>query len=161
MSRTEKSSGRPISLDQLLALNDEMAALVRAGIPLEQGLTALGHESPGKLGSLATRLADRLRAGENLAEILQRDELMFPPAWRSVVLAGIRSGHLAAALEGLSQTVRRAAEFRRSIAASLIYPFIVVAIAYGFLLFTLDLVGAHSDTRLSRSGIPAGSSSSR
>ena len=137
MSRTENTGGRPISLNQLLALNDEMAALVRAGIPLEQGLTALGDESPGKLGSLATRLADRLRSGENLTEILQRDELMFPPAWRSVVMAGIRSGHLAAALEGLSQTVRRAAEVRRSIAVSLIYPFIVVSIAYGFLLFTL------------------------
>ena len=47
-----------VTLDQLLALNDEMAALVRAGIPLEQGLTALGHEAPGKLGLLATRLAD-------------------------------------------------------------------------------------------------------
>jgi type II secretory pathway component PulF len=137
VSRTEKTSGGPITLDQLLALSDEMAALVRAGIPLEQGLTALGRDSPRKFGLIATRLADRLRSGENLTEILQRDALTFPPAWRSVVLAGIRSGHLAAALEGLSQTVRRAAELRRSIAVALIYPFIVVAIAYGFLLFTL------------------------
>jgi type II secretory pathway component PulF len=137
VSRTERTGGRPISLDHLLALNDEMAALVRAGIPLDQGLTALAQDAPGKLGSLAGRLADRLRSGQDLAEIVQRDELSFPPAWRSVVLAGIRSGHLAAALEGLSQTVRRAAELRRSIAVSMIYPLIVVAVAYAFLLFSI------------------------
>lgn len=137
MSRTERTGGRPISLDHLLALNDEMAALVRAGIPLDQGLTALAHDSPGRLGSLASRLADRLRSGQDLAEIVERDELSFPPAWRSVVLAGIRSGHLAAALEGLSQTVRRASELRRSIAVSMIYPLIVVAVAYAFLIFSI------------------------
>jgi general secretion pathway protein F len=126
-----------VTLDQLLALNDEMAALVRAGIPLEQGLTALGQDAPGKLGLLATRLADRLRSGENLVDILQRDDMAFPPIWRSVVLAGLRSGHLPAALEGLSQTVRRAADVRRSIAVSLIYPFVVVAIAFAFLMFSL------------------------
>ncbi|MHB8969844.1 MAG: type II secretion system F family protein [Pirellulaceae bacterium] len=126
-----------VTLDQLLALNDEMAALVRAGIPLEQGLTALGQEAPGKLGQLASHLADRLRSGENLADILQRDETVYPPVWRSVVLAGLRSGHLPAALEGLSQTVRRATDVRRSIAVALIYPFVVVAIACGFLVFSL------------------------
>jgi len=136
VSGTAKTGGRPIALNELLALNDEMAALVRAGIPLEQGLTALAHESPRKLGLIAERLADRLRSGQNLVEVLERDELGFPPAWRSVVLAGLRSGHLAAALEGLSSTVRRAAELRRSLAVSLIYPLIVVGIAYAFLVFS-------------------------
>jgi type II secretory pathway component PulF len=49
----------------------------------------------------------------------------------------MRAGHLPAALEGLSQSIRRAADTRRSIAAALIYPFIVVAIACGFLTFSL------------------------
>ena len=104
---------------------------------------------------MATRLADRLRSGENLAEILQRDELAFPPVWRSVVLAGLRSGHLPAALEGLSQTVRRAADVRRSIAVSLIYPFVVVAIAFGFLLFSLTYLAPVLANVLSRTGIPS------
>ena len=136
MSQTEHTGGRPIALSQLLALNDEMAALVRAGIPLDRGLAVMGHESPGKLGTLASGLADRLRSGENLTDIVQRDDRLFPPVWRSVVLAGIRAGQLAAALEGLSQTVRRAAEARRSIAVSLIYPCIVVGVAYVSLLLS-------------------------
>ena len=142
MSQADRKSANPfalghVPLDQLMALNDEIAALVRAGIPLDHGLTELGREASGNLGLIASRLADRLRAGESLPGILQRDETTFPPVWRSVVLAGIRSGNLAAALEGLSCTGRRALELRRSIAVALVYPVVVVLIAYGFLLFTL------------------------
>lgn len=135
-----RDAAASVSLDQLLALNDEMAALVRAGIPLEQGLTQLGHEAPGKLGLLASRLADRMKAGESLADILEKDDRMFPPVWRSVVLAGMRSGHLAAALESLSRTGRRAKELRRSMAVALIYPAFVVTLAYLLFVFSVTML---------------------
>ena len=106
-------------------------------------------------------LADRLRSGENLEEILQRDETVYPPVWRSVVLAGLRSGHLPAALEGLSQTVRRASDVRRSIAVALIYPFVVVAIACGFLLFSLTYLAPVLANAYRDSGVPSGSGSQR
>ena len=96
-----------ITLEQLAALNDEMAALVRSGVPLEQGLGALGGELPGQPGKLAQLLASRMDAGESLSRILADEDQRFPPVWRAVVEAGIRSGHLAAALEALSSTARR------------------------------------------------------
>ncbi len=126
-----------VTLDQLLALNEEIAALVRAGIPLEEGLTALGREAPGQLGVLAARLADRMQAGESLTEILEQDTTTFPPVWRTVVLAGLRAGHLAAALESLSLTARRASELRRAMATALIYPAVVLTVAYLVFLFTM------------------------
>ena len=36
----------PITIDQLLALNEEIAALVRAGVPLERGLLVAGRGHP-------------------------------------------------------------------------------------------------------------------
>ncbi len=137
MSGSHRERKSSISLDQLLALNDEIAALVRAGIPLERGLTELGRAAPGKLGVVASRLADRMNSGESLTDILQKDETTFPPVWRSVVLAGIRSDHLAVALESLSRTGRRAVELRRSMALALIYPGIVVTLAYLLFLFSM------------------------
>ncbi len=127
----------PVSLDQLLALNDEIASLVRAGIPLDRGLTDWGREASGKLGTLAAQLSDRLRQGESLADIVAREHTAFPPVWRAVVLAGLRSGHLATALESLSHTSRRALELRRSIAYALIYPAIVVSLAFVLLVFSM------------------------
>lgn len=138
MNGAKRKRAGSISVDQLLALNDEIAALVRAGIPLEKGLAELASETPGRLGPLASQLAERMEAGQSLADILEKDKTLFPPVWRSVVLAGIRANHLAAALESLSRTGRRAKELRRSILVALIYPGIVVTLAYVLFLLALS-----------------------
>ncbi|MBP90775.1 MAG: hypothetical protein CMJ64_29370 [Planctomycetaceae bacterium] len=72
------AASESVQLEQLSALNDEMAALVRAGVPLEQGLTELGSKMPGRLGRLASFLAERLAAGEGLSQILANNEDRFP-----------------------------------------------------------------------------------
>ena len=46
-----------ITIDQLLALNEEIAALVRAGVPLERGLVVAGRDLRGRLGRIATALS--------------------------------------------------------------------------------------------------------
>ena len=52
-----------ISLDELVALNEEMAALVRAGVPLDAGMADLGGDLPGKLGVLATQIKPETLSG--------------------------------------------------------------------------------------------------
>ena len=131
------SNAGAITLDQLIALNDEMAALVRAGVPLEQGLEALGGDMPGQPGQLAQMLATRMSSGESLSRILAEDDRTFPPVWRAVVAAGLRSGHLAAALESLSVTTRRISDLRKIVGAGLIYPFVVVSLAYLLFVFLI------------------------
>jgi len=145
-----KSNAGAITLEQLAALNDEMAALVRSGIPLEHGLGALGGELPGQPGKLAQLLASRMNAGESLSQILSDENQRFPPVWRAVVEAGIRSGHLAAALESLSSTARRTAELRKLVGAGILYPLVVVALAYVVFVFLVTFLApltlrAHTD----------------
>jgi len=55
--------------------------------------------------------------------------------YRAVVNAGCRAGRLAAALEGVSVTLRRLAQIRRMTAAAIVYPLLVVITA--LLLFVL------------------------
>ncbi len=130
-----------ITLDALIALNDEMAALVRAGVPLEYGLETLGGDLPGQPGRLAQLLVTRMNSGESLSKILTEDEKTFPAVWRAVVEAGIRSGHLAAALESLSATARRISDLRKTVGAGMVYPIVVVSLAYLlFLVLLLHLV---------------------
>jgi general secretion pathway protein F len=126
-----------ISLDQFIALNDEMAALVRAGIPLEEGLAELGQDMPGRLGEIASTLGRRMQMGENLSEILGSDQQKFSPVWRAVVDAGLRSGNLSAALEGMATTGRHVAELRRAVSVAWMYPLVVVALAYCSLVFVV------------------------
>lgn len=131
------SKAGTITLDALIALNDEMAALVRAGVPLEYGLEALGGDLPGQPGRLAQLLVTRMNSGESLSKILAEDEKTFPPVWRAVVEAGIRSGHLAAALESLSVTARRISDLRKTVGAGMVYPIVVVSLAYVLFLSLL------------------------
>jgi general secretion pathway protein F len=137
VSRGENVSIRRISTEDLVALNEEIAALVRAGIPLEVGLRELGEDMPGRLGNIATHIGDRLERGEQLTDILASDTHAFPPVWRAVVAAGVKSGHLAAALEGMARTGRRVAELRKGVTLALMYPLIVVGLAYVMLIVTL------------------------
>ena len=124
-----------ISLAQLIALNEELASLVRAGVPLEGGLVELGRDVPGRIGEIATLLGTRMSRGETLPEIMATDERLFPPVWRAIVEAGLRSGNLAAALQGMATTGRRVAELRRVTAMAMIYPLIVVALAFVLFVF--------------------------
>jgi type II secretory pathway component PulF len=138
LSTTEARRGRSISLDQLIALNDEMTALVHAGVPLDRGLLAVGRDLRGGVGPLATRLGERLERGEALDSALDAEGRSIPPFYRSVVEAGLRSGKLSKALEGLAVYARNFAETRRAIGLALLYPLLVVMLAYGlFVAFIL------------------------
>jgi general secretion pathway protein F len=107
-----RTNGGSISLDDLVALNEEMAALVRAGVPLDAGMADLGYDLPGKLGGLASQIGERLNRGESLPQILADDSRALPTVWRAVVESGLRSGDLPAALESMATTGCLVAQFR-------------------------------------------------
>jgi type II secretory pathway component PulF len=121
----------PITIDQLLALNEEIAALVRAGVPLERGLLVAGRDIRGRLGRIAAALGQRMSRGESLVDALNSEKQTIPPLYRAVVEAGARSGELPVALEGLARYVRSYSEARRGIGLALWYPVMVLALAYG------------------------------
>lgn len=127
------------SLERFVALNDEIAALARIGIPLDLGLRDLGREMPGRLGAATERLRQRLAEGQSL-EIAFRDACSdFPPAYQAIVAAGIRSGRLPQALESVSASTRHIVAMRRTVRNAMIYPVFVVITAYVlFVVFAIE-----------------------
>ncbi len=135
MNPSESTKAATISLNDLLALNDEIVALTRAGVPLEPSLSALGKDLPGRLGQTAQALAERSARGESIANILAQRALGLPPVYQAVVEAGLRAGRLPAALETVAGSIRRTAETRRGVAAAALYPLFVLILACGFFAF--------------------------
>src|SRR3954470_8499922 len=123
-----------ISVEELGALNDEIAALVRAGVPLERGLLRAGSDLSGGLKRITQALGARLGRGESLGQALEAEKGATPPLYRAVVEAGARSGRLPAALEGLARYVRSYSEARSSIGVALWYPILVLSLAYALFL---------------------------
>jgi general secretion pathway protein F len=132
---------RPLSLDQLAALSEELAALTRAGVPLDRGLTELGRDIPGRLGRVAKEMGRRLEEGQVVEQVVADLGSALPPAYRSVLLAGMRAGRLPLALQDISQTARRISQLRSMIYLSLLYPLMVLIITWVMAVFVLLAIG--------------------
>ena len=109
-------------------------------MPLAQGLADVGEDVGGNVGRISAKIAERLARGEPLSQIFAAAPEQFPPMYRAIVEAGIRSGRLAAALEEMSASVRRLVALRRLVVMAMIYPLLVFFLCYGlFLLFVLKI----------------------
>ena len=140
MSQAKTPEPAEISLDELIAINDEIAALSRAGVPLEPALAAMAGDMPGRLGKMASVLAERCSRGESLADVIADKSVHLPPIYRAVVEAGIRSRRLPAAMESLAGAVRRLAETRRSIMIATIYPMLLLILSWLLFAFFTSVV---------------------
>jgi type II secretory pathway component PulF len=145
---------RPVTLDQLAALSNEIAALARAGVPLDRGLQDLAHDLPGKLGQLANQMGQRLEAGQPLEQVVAELSASLPPAYRAVLIAGQRGGRLSAALEGVAHSARRISQLRRTIGLSLLYPLIVLLVAWGLFWFVVGKLTPVMLVAMSDAGLP-------
>ena len=67
MSSADLPKTKQIALEDLIALNDEIASLVRAGVPLELGLSGFASSVSGRLRRLTDGLAERMKAGASLS----------------------------------------------------------------------------------------------
>jgi type II secretory pathway component PulF len=62
-----------MTADELIALNEQIAGMAKAGLPLDQGLAGLAREMGyGRLRSVTAAIAKDLEAGMPLPEAIER-----------------------------------------------------------------------------------------
>jgi general secretion pathway protein F len=117
-------------------LSDQIADLTRAGLPLSQGLVALGAELPrGRLRESMNELARTLESGAPLERAIEGQGGKIPHHLRGLVIAGVRTGRLGDLLNRFSAYVGIGAELKHRLWLGLMYPALTAALA--FLLFVL------------------------
>jgi general secretion pathway protein F len=136
----EQNVAGSITLEELVALNDEIAGLVRSGVPLELGLAGWGRSVPGRLGRIVRQLADSVAQGKTLPQSLAEQGPRFPQVYQAMVTAGIRGGRLPAALESLAASARNLQEVRRSINLAILYPLVLLVLGYIALLLLFSQI---------------------
>jgi type II secretory pathway component PulF len=128
-----------MNADDLITLNEEIAGMARAGLPLDQGLAALAREmGKGRLARVTAEIADDLRAGRTLPEALERQHGRVPPFYAGLVTAGVRSGRIGEVLATLTVYARSLADLRATVASAVLYPAVVLTFAcalFAFLCF--------------------------
>lgn len=127
------------SLAQFLAINDQIVALVRAGVPVYLGLPQPTSSAAAACEQIGATVARRVGEGTALDEALE--DPIVPVAYRSVVRLALQSGDFAAALSGASRMAEAQDDSRSAVRMSLRYPLVVCGLAYaGMVLFCLFLV---------------------
>lgn len=122
--------------DDLVALNEEIAGMARAGLPLDQGLAALAREmGRGRLQQVTASIADDLRNGKTLPEALHRQEGRVPRYYAGLVSAGVRTGRVGDVLATLTVYARSISMLRTIVIDALFYPGIVLLFAAGLVGF--------------------------
>lgn len=128
-----------VTPEELIALNDEIATLVRAGIPLELGLRQLSGSVSTTLGHVSQQIALHLDSGQPLTKSLSETLPGLPRVYVAVVDAGLKSGNLPRALELMSRFVQQGLELRQRIEFAFMYPLTVFILAYVlFLVLVID-----------------------
>lgn len=136
MNAPTGGTGAAPALADFVVLNAEIAALVKARIPLESQLAQLGRSLPGKSGELAERIGRRLERGETLVAAMNAECASLPASYRAAIVAGAESGQLGLALESYVDAASRLDVLRHVAGVAIIYPLMLAIIAC-WLLATL------------------------
>lgn len=125
-----------LKAESLVLFNQELLALLKAGIPLLQSLELLvGHGKDPMLRRSLTQVVELVREGMSFSDALEQAGT-FPPVYRSNVVAGERSGTLPEVLARWLTFQKFAQTSRRRILEALFYPAFLV----GVLILALGVI---------------------
>jgi type IV pilus assembly protein PilC len=120
-----------IKLDDFLLFNQQLAALIHAGLPVLQSIQMLRQRSPNpKLRVVLADVEARIKAGNALSAAFEAQGETFPRIYTASILAGERSGSLDDVLRRYVEYTKAIAQLRRKIRSALTYPVILLCAAF-------------------------------
>lgn len=115
---------------QLALVSQQLARLLKAGLPLDRALSILIEQADGRrMGQALRQALDRVRDGGSLAEALALQGRNFPETFVTLIRAGEMSGALQGVLAETGIFLVRAEAMRQKIVSAMIYPAILIVVA--------------------------------
>jgi type IV pilus assembly protein PilC len=130
-----------ISPRALLVFNQELLALVRAGLPIITALDLLRERSQQpRLRSLLETVREDVKAGAALSVAMAKHPGVFSTLYTASLHAGEQSGNFVDALGRFVEYQKRILALRQRLRAALTYPVILVGASLAVILFLLVFV---------------------
>jgi type IV pilus assembly protein PilC len=119
-----------IKTREFLVFNQELATLLKAGMPLVQSLDILRARVTNPLfKTVLDDVYDRVRAGNSLSEAFEAHGSLFPGVYTASLMAGEKSGNLEQVIRRYVSYVKVVANVRQKTISALIYPTILLALS--------------------------------
>lgn len=125
-----------LTLAQRLHLAQEIARLVRARLPLEEALRSLAKDAPASLAQAIEVVTARLEQGHSLRQSLAPISTPDARMLAASLELGQLSGALDLAIEDWITFYTTQQRFTRRLASALIYPFLLICVAFASILFS-------------------------
>jgi len=141
-ARTRSASAKSkIKSKPLMIFTRQLATLIDSGLPLLQGLNVLGKQEPNPvLKNTITSLADSVQGGSTFSESLAQFPNIFNKLYVNMVKAGELGGVLELVLNRLAEYQEKAQKLKNKIVAAMVYPLIVMFIAFAIMVFLLVVI---------------------
>ena len=119
-----------VSTREFVIFNQELATLLKAGMPLVQSLDILRRRVSNPVFKVVLDdVNDRVRAGNSLSEAFEAHGSLFPGVYTASILAGEKSGNLEQVIRRYVAYVKVVASVKRRTVSALVYPVILLALS--------------------------------
>ncbi|MDX6204091.1 MAG: type pilus assembly protein PilC [Frankiales bacterium] len=132
---------KKVKTKELMQFSRQMAAFVRTGVPILDGLALLQEDvtNPTMQRTLAG-IAAALQNGESFSSALDAYPKVFPQSYRAMVRSAELTGQLDTVLDRVGAYLERDVEAKGKIKAASIYPALVVVLAFGVTILLTTFV---------------------
>ena len=139
LSRLQKSRG--LSSKDTALFTRQFATLLSAGLPIEESLAAVAEQTERPyIKGLILSVRGKVVEGHSLAAALREHPDAFSPLFCATIAAGEKSGHLDKVLVRLADYTEQQWNMRQKLRTALIYPVMIVLVAFGIVGFLLEYV---------------------
>jgi type IV pilus assembly protein PilC len=115
---------------EFLVFNQELATLLKAGMPLVQSLDILRQRVPNPFfKGILDDVYERVRGGNSMSEAFEAHGSVFPGVYTASLLAGEKSGNLELVIRRYVAYVKVVAAVKRKTISALVYPLILLLLS--------------------------------
>jgi type IV pilus assembly protein PilC len=126
--------GPKISSREFMFFNQELAALIRAGLPILASLDILIERRKNERFKRALLdIRNRVKSGESLSEAFANQGDLFPKLYSASLASGERSGELSGVLARYISYTRSVLEVQRKVVQAMIYPIVLLTLSVGLI----------------------------
>jgi type IV pilus assembly protein PilC len=134
-------SKKVVSTERFLTFNQELLALVRAGLPILQSFDImLERQRDKRFREVLIDIRDKLKSGVSLSDAFATYGDIFPPIYSTSLRAGERSGDLEGVLRRFLKYQKMIVALRKRVITALIYPTILITLSTGMVFIMLTKV---------------------
>ena len=136
-----KRRRRKVKMAAFLVFNQELVALLKAGLPILRSIELLLERQQNPVWrEVLTDVRDRITSGASLSEAFAAQGDLFPRLYATSLKAGEKAGELEPVLRRYLKYQKTIVALQRKVVSTLIYPALLIAVSTGLIAILMTFV---------------------